>query len=138
MISLESNKFKNLTSEKGDEMFDHFECVKVELTDGIAWVRMNRPEKRNAMNPQLHDEMEEALTALEVDPDAKVIVVCGAGGNFSATLTCAGCANKTASVLPDLTFGDVWVCSGQSNMQLGVQNTIDRNQTIQGNGKART
>ena len=44
-------------------MFDHFECVKVELTDGIAWVRMNRPEKRNAMNPQLHDEMEEALTA---------------------------------------------------------------------------
>ncbi|MEE2721001.1 MAG: enoyl-CoA hydratase-related protein, partial [Pseudomonadota bacterium] len=65
-------------------MFDHFECVKVELTDGIAWVRMNRPEKRNAMNPQLHDEMEEALTALEVDPDAKVIVVCGAGGNFSA------------------------------------------------------
>ena len=55
-------------------MFDHFECVKVELHDGIAYVRMNRPEKRNAMNPRLHDEMEEALTHLEVDPDAKVIV----------------------------------------------------------------
>ena len=65
-------------------MFDHFECVKVELRDGIAWVQMNRPEKRNAMNPQLHDEMEEALTHLEVDPDAKVVVICGAGGNFSA------------------------------------------------------
>ena len=53
------------------------------------------------------------------------------GGNFSATLTCATCANKTTSVLTNLTFGDVWVCSGQSNMQLGVQNTIDRNQTKQ-------
>tara|TARA_B100000686_G_C16729993_1_gene940085 strand:+ start:65 stop:904 length:840 start_codon:yes stop_codon:yes gene_type:complete len=65
-------------------MFDNFECVKVELRDGIAWVQMNRPEKRNAMNPQLHDEMEEALTELEVNADAKVVVVCGAGGNFSA------------------------------------------------------
>ena len=65
-------------------MFDQFECVEVELYDGIAYVRMNRPQKRNAMNPQLHDEMEEALTDLEVHPDAKVIVICGAGGNFSA------------------------------------------------------
>ena len=52
--------------------------------DGLAWVQMNRPEKRNAMNPQLHDEMEEALTHLEVDPDCKVVVIRGAGGNFSA------------------------------------------------------
>ena len=65
-------------------MFDHFECVKVEMMNGIAWVQMNRPEKRNAMNPQLHDEMEEALTHLEVDPDCKVVVIRGAGGNFSA------------------------------------------------------
>lgn len=65
-------------------MYDKYECVKVELHDGIAWVTMNRPEKRNAMNPQLHAEMEHALTNLEVDPDAKVIVVRGAGGNFSA------------------------------------------------------
>ena len=65
-------------------MFDHFECVKVEMMNGIAWVQMIRPEKRNAMNPQLHDEMEEALTHLEVDPDCKVVVIRGAGGNFSA------------------------------------------------------
>jgi trans-feruloyl-CoA hydratase/vanillin synthase len=45
---------------------------------------LNRPEKRNAMSPQLHDEMDDALAKLEYDPQAKVIVVCGAGGNFSA------------------------------------------------------
>lgn len=65
-------------------MYDSYECVEVEIRDGIAWTRLNRPEKRNAMSPQLHDEMEHALTHLEVDPDAKVVVVCGAGGNFSA------------------------------------------------------
>ena len=60
------------------------ENVKVEKRDGIAWVIMNRPEKRNAMSPQLHYEMDEALEELETDNDAKVVVITGAGGNFSA------------------------------------------------------
>ena len=61
-----------------------YECVKVEIRDGIAWVIMNRPEKRNAMSPRLHYDMDDALERLEVDPDAKVVVVTGADGNFSA------------------------------------------------------
>ena len=65
-------------------MYDNFECVRVEIGNGIAWVQLNRPEKRNAMSPQLHEEMEAALTGLEVDPEAKVVVISGAGGNFSA------------------------------------------------------
>ena len=61
-----------------------YENVKVELRDGIGWAIMNRPEKRNAMSPQLHYDMEDALARLEVDPDAKVVVITGAGGYFSA------------------------------------------------------
>ncbi len=61
-----------------------YECVKVEIRDGIGWAIMNRPEKRNAMSPQLHYDMDDALARLETDPDARVIVVTGAGGNFSA------------------------------------------------------
>ena len=61
-----------------------YECVKVEIRDGIAWAIMNRPEKRNAMSPQLHYDMDDALGRLETDADARVIVVTGAGGNFSA------------------------------------------------------
>ena len=48
-------------------MYDNFECVRVDIENGIAWVQLNRPEKRNAMSPQLHEEMEAALTGLEVD-----------------------------------------------------------------------
>lgn len=61
-----------------------YQNVKVEIRDGIAWVILNRPEKRNAMSPKLHFEMDDALEQLEFDDDAKVIVITGAGGNFSA------------------------------------------------------
>jgi trans-feruloyl-CoA hydratase/vanillin synthase len=60
------------------------ECVTVEKKDGIAWVMLNRPEKRNAMSPQLHFEMDETLRDLETDPEARVIVIGGNGGYFSA------------------------------------------------------
>jgi feruloyl-CoA hydratase/lyase len=61
-----------------------YESVKVEVKEGIGWAILNRPEKRNAMSPQLHYDMDDALATLEVDPEVKVVVVTGAGGNFSA------------------------------------------------------
>ncbi|MBN9064026.1 MAG: GatB/YqeY domain-containing protein [Rhizobiales bacterium] len=60
------------------------EPVKVERRGGVATVIMNRPEKRNAMSPDLHRGMDQALAALEVDPEVKCVVIRGAGGNFSA------------------------------------------------------
>ena len=48
-----------------------YEIVKVRIHDGIAWAILNRPEKRNAMSPQLHYEMDDALARLEVDDDVR-------------------------------------------------------------------
>ncbi len=61
-----------------------YQNVKAEVRDGIGWAIMNRPEKRNAMSPDLHYDMEDALARFEVDADVKVVVITGAGGNFSA------------------------------------------------------
>jgi len=62
-----------------------YSCVKLEKDeDGIAWVTFNRPEKRNAMNPTLHYEMEDIITGLETDDDAKVIVIAGDETSWSA------------------------------------------------------
>ena len=58
--------------------------VKVEVEGGIAWVTLNRPEKRNCMSPALNDEMVEVLDALEVDDRCQVLVLTGAGEAFSA------------------------------------------------------
>ncbi len=62
----------------------NLQCIKVEKEDGITWVLLNRPEKRNAMSPQLHFEMDATLADLESDPETKVVVIAGAGGIFSA------------------------------------------------------
>lgn len=58
--------------------------VLVEFDDGIAWVTMNRPEKRNAMSPALNDEMLRTVTALATDDRCKVLVLTGAGESFAA------------------------------------------------------
>ena len=60
------------------------ELVKVEFEDGIAWVYFNRPEKRNAMSPNLNREMEEVLDKLEGDDRCKVLVLTGSGDAWSA------------------------------------------------------
>ncbi len=52
--------------------------------DGIAWVTLNRPEKRNAMNPKLNEEMLEVLDVIECEHRAKVLVLTGAGESFCA------------------------------------------------------
>ncbi|MGH2998508.1 MAG: p-hydroxycinnamoyl CoA hydratase/lyase, partial [Gaiellaceae bacterium] len=61
-----------------------WETVRVEYDDGIAWVELNRPEKRNAMNPRLNAEMVEVLLGLDADDRCGVLVLTGAGDAFSA------------------------------------------------------
>lgn len=62
----------------------HWTCVEVRFDDGIAWVSLNRPEKRNAMNPTLNHEMCQVLDLLEEDERCQVLVLTGAGNAFSA------------------------------------------------------
>jgi trans-feruloyl-CoA hydratase/vanillin synthase len=67
-----------------DTSYDRFTTVKVEFGDGIAWVTLNRPEKRNAMSPTLNREMMDVLDQLEVDDRCNILVLTGAGEAFSA------------------------------------------------------
>ena len=61
-----------------------WQTVKVELNEGIAWVQLNRPDKRNAMNPTLNAEMVDVLLTLDADDACEVLVLTGAGEAFSA------------------------------------------------------
>jgi feruloyl-CoA hydratase/lyase len=58
--------------------------VLVDFDDGIAWVTLNRPEKRNAMSPQLNAEMRATVDALATDDRCRVLVLTGAGDAFTA------------------------------------------------------
>jgi trans-feruloyl-CoA hydratase/vanillin synthase len=60
------------------------EYVTVDFDEGIAWVTLNRPKQRNAINPGIVWEMNAIMDALEEDERCKVMVVTGAGESFSA------------------------------------------------------
>ena len=56
-----------------------YEAIHVEKDGGITWLMINRPDKRNAMSPQLHFDMCDVLNELESDAQTKVLVLTGAG-----------------------------------------------------------
>ena len=61
-----------------------WETVDVKHEDGIAWVTLNRPGKRNAMNPAMNRDMIDVLDTLELDESCRVVVLTGAGSAFTA------------------------------------------------------
>jgi trans-feruloyl-CoA hydratase/vanillin synthase len=58
--------------------------VAFEVREGIAWVKFNRPDKRNCMNPKLNRRMLQVLDELEHRNDMGVLVLSGEGTAWSA------------------------------------------------------
>lgn len=61
-----------------------YQNIKIEREDQTTFVMLNRPEKRNAMSPALHYEMEDALTRLATDDATRVLVLGGEGDSWCA------------------------------------------------------
>jgi 2-(1,2-epoxy-1,2-dihydrophenyl)acetyl-CoA isomerase len=61
-----------------------FETVIYEVRDGIARLTLNRPDKFNSFNEQLHEDVRGALALLRADPSVRVLVLTGAGRAFCA------------------------------------------------------
>lgn len=51
---------------------------------GVAWVRLNRPDRHNAMDAAMIGELTEAADRLGHDPAVRVVVLTGAGRSFCA------------------------------------------------------
>ncbi|HZU63191.1 MAG TPA: p-hydroxycinnamoyl CoA hydratase/lyase [Novosphingobium sp.] len=60
------------------------DTVACTIENRIAWVRYNRPEKRNCMSPKLNRQMMRVLEELEFREDVGVLVLSGEGSAFSA------------------------------------------------------
>ncbi len=58
--------------------------VQVEKNGPVTTVVLNRPEVRNAVNPQTARELLDAFEAFEADGEAAVAILTGAGGHFCA------------------------------------------------------
>src|SRR2546422_8462785 len=75
--------------------------VRVAFEDGIPWVTMNRPDKRNAISPTLAAEMLAVIDALEIDDRCKVLVLTGAGESFSAGMDLKEYFRETDQLTPE-------------------------------------
>jgi enoyl-CoA hydratase len=64
------SEYKQLTFERHDH--------------GVLLITLNRPEKYNATDEQMHGELARVWTDVSADPDIRVAVVTGAGKAFSA------------------------------------------------------
>ena len=61
-----------------------YQFYQVEKKDKVAWVYLNRPEKKNAMNPAAWQEPVSIFEDLDRDDDVRVVVIAGKGPCFSA------------------------------------------------------
>jgi 2-(1,2-epoxy-1,2-dihydrophenyl)acetyl-CoA isomerase len=60
------------------------EHLRAEVSDGVATLTMNRPERRNALTDEMVDGLAGVLADLETDDNVGCVVLTGAGGAFCA------------------------------------------------------
>lgn len=79
--------------------------VEVERRGNVAVITLNRPEARNAVNPEIASAMVAALDELEADDDVRVVVVTGTGDVFCAGADLKVIASGRGGELADVKGG---------------------------------
>jgi 2-(1,2-epoxy-1,2-dihydrophenyl)acetyl-CoA isomerase len=77
-----------------------YETILFEASDGVATITLNRPDKLNALNPQMFADLDAALDRVEADAGLRCLMITGSGRGF-----CAGAdltARDMESAAPDL------------------------------------
>lgn len=81
----------------------------VEKRAPVAWVFLNRPEKKNAMSPAAWTEPVEIFAELDRDPDIRVVIVAGKGSCFSAGIDLMGMVPQLPELMDkNQTGGTKW------------------------------
>ena len=62
----------------------NYETLKLDQDGALLTVRLNRPEKRNAINRQMHADLQDLCHKLRDDTDTRVVIFSGEGDVFSA------------------------------------------------------
>lgn len=93
------------------------ERVTLAVTDGVAHVRLARPDKMNALDPRMFRAIVAAGDAVEADPSVRAVVLAGEGRSF-----CAGLDLASFAVMADPASGG----SGGEESPTGASSIVDR------------
>ncbi len=81
----------------------------VEKKPPVAWVFLNRPEKKNAMGPAAWTEPVEIFADLDNDPEIRVVIIAGKGSCFSAGIDLMGMVPQLSELMDkNQTGGTKW------------------------------
>ena len=83
-----------------------------EIKDGIAYITLNRPEKLNAINPEMRQLLWDAFQDVKNNPEVRCAIVTGRGRAFSTGHDLVAMANARANEGPST--GDLYIV--QSNI----------------------
>ncbi len=82
---------KNITAEETHSMA--YETIKYEVDEQILTITLNRPDKLNAFNGTMQQELIDAFDAADRDDNVRAIIVTGAGRGFCAGADLSSGAN---------------------------------------------
>ena len=103
-----------------------------EIEDGIAYITMNRPEKLNAINPEMRQMLWDAFQDVRDNPEVRCAIVTGKGRAFSTGHDLVAMAAARANEGPST--GDLYVV--QSNIWKPIISAINGICLAQGCGIA--
>jgi enoyl-CoA hydratase len=92
-----------------------FSTLALTVQDGVAELRLNRPERANSLNRPMWQELRDAARALDAEPTVRVVVLSGNGAHF--------CAGIDLGMLAEFRAGSEAVagvdyCAGRASEQL--------------------
>ena len=79
-----------------------YQCILFDLTDGVARLTLNRPDRLNSFNVDMHAEVRDVLARVRDDASCRVLVLTGSGRGF-----CAGQDLSDRAVAPAGTKTDL-------------------------------
>lgn len=87
--------------------------VEVSVDDShVALLRLNRPEARNALSPEMREEIAATLERLDADPEVRCVVIAGSDEFFAAGADIKAMAERPLDAAPDPKGMEFWIRLG--------------------------
>ena len=97
----------------------NFETLQLTIEDGVAMLALNRPDRLNSFNAEMHEEMRQAMKAIKKDESVRCLVLTGEGRGF-----CAGQDLNDRNVAADTAMPDLGI-SVEKNYNPLIRNLHD-------------
>jgi enoyl-CoA hydratase/carnithine racemase len=110
-------------------------AIAYDVTDGVATLRLDRPERRNAIDDAMRGEMIAALENAASDPAVRALVVTGTGSAFCAGGDVRGMRNRLAAPQEDVAFNG-WRRQQRTHRAVALLHTMPKPTIAAVNGAA--